>query len=125
MKTIILSCIGAFLLAGCSLFSMKPLEIIRWEPAEEVILDTSDLTVLVEYSKPPEHTLAEAAFSFSENGTPVSGTYTWIGAVMIFNPETPVEAGRNYTIHVSTEAEDSSGNSLAEAPRVSWFPLTK
>ncbi len=114
MKTLMVPWAGVLLLAGCSFLSMRPLEIIRWEPAEDVVLEPSDLTVLVEFSKHPEQVSAEAAFSFSENDIPVSGSYTWKGAVMFFNPENPVETGRNYTIRVTTEAEDPSGNSLAE-----------
>ena len=63
---------------------------------------------------------AEAAFSLkrTSDGAAVSGSFSWYGNALIFDPNAALAAGTQYTASISTAAKDLAGNPLAAAK--SW-----
>src|SRR4249919_1629139 len=63
---------------------------------------------------------AEAAFSLkrTSDGAAVSGSFSWYGNALIFDPNADLAPGTQYTATISTAAKDLAGNPLAAAK--SW-----
>ena len=73
--------------------------------------------VSVTFSEPMDKVSAQSAFSLvkSADGSGVSGTFSWSGNTMTFDPAADLTAGAGYTATVSTGAKDTAGNPLATA----------
>ena len=71
--------------------------------------------VSVTFSEQMETTATEGAFSLDAGGTPVAGSCTWSGTTMTFTPDADLAYETDYAITVTTDAEDTSGNGLADA----------
>lgn len=106
------------LTTGCSfveeLLNMRPVEVVDYHPSTEAVTPEAVAEVWVEFSAEMEPSVSERAFSLSENGEVVEGRFAWAkgGKRMSFTPGTPVRNARSYALRVTTEAEDSFGNSL-------------
>lgn len=116
MKKILITLISTsiFILANsCSILESKPLEITGWSPSESSITDTSGLIIKVSFSEDPVRTSAEEAFTLTSEGVEVPGSYIWIGGnTLEYRLYHDLDKGADYTLKVSTQAEDSNGNSL-------------
>jgi hypothetical protein len=56
----------------------------------------------------------QAAFSLaSGGGTSVTGTFSWNGNALVFDPTSDLAPGVTYTARVGTGAKDAAGNALA------------
>ena len=78
--------------------------------------------VTVTFSEPMDKASAQSAFSLvkSADGSGVSGTFTWSGNTLTFDPAAELAAGMGYTATVSTAAKDTAGNALATAKTWSY-----
>jgi len=67
---------------------------------------------------------AEAAFSLkrTSDGAAVSGSFSWYGNALIFDPTADLAPGTQYTATISTAAKDLAGNPLANP--VTWSYTT-
>lgn len=105
-------CAGTF---ACSLIlGLQPLEIKNWYPHDARIGASAVAASWVEFSSPVDHTKAEQAFSLSENGLPMTGSYAWQGDRLVFTPTRAVTPGNDYEIAVVSTVETEDGNSLAK-----------
>jgi hypothetical protein len=114
----VLSCLAVFLagmaMSGCSfILGLEPLRVIDWRPnLPRVLTPPAAGGIWVEFSVDMDRVKAEQAFSLSENGSTVPGTFTWTGNRLVFTPSRPVAAGNDYEMAVLVSAESTQGNSL-------------
>jgi hypothetical protein len=102
-------------LAGCSLMiNLEPLEVTDWSPRSARVDASKASEIWVEFSAKVNATKTEQAFSFSENGAPATGSFSWKGNRLVFVPLRPVTQGNDYEIAVLSTAETRDGNSLAK-----------
>lgn len=103
------------LLAGCKFLSMDPLRVTRVSP-EAGVVDTDSLTTIdVFFSTDVDQTLTADAFSLLADGAAMEGEVNWpSGDHLEFTPYTAFKRSQTYRVKVTTEAEDTNGNSLKE-----------
>ncbi len=68
-----------------------------------------DTMITVTFDEAMNQSSTEAAFSIN---TTVSGTFTWNGNTMSFDPDPDLNEETTYTVTISTRAEDLAGNAL-------------
>ncbi|MCK5216901.1 MAG: Ig-like domain-containing protein [Methanosarcinales archaeon] len=68
-----------------------------------------DTMITVTFDEAMNQSSTEAAFSIN---TTVSGTFTWNGNTMSFDPDPDLNEETTYTVTISTQAEDLAGNAL-------------
>lgn len=100
---------------GCKFLEMKPLSVVRVTPDGEVI-DRAGLTrIEVEFSADVDQSLTSRAFSLLEDGEVMQGIVSWpAGDRLLFIPYSDFKDASTYTISVTTQAEDTDGNSLED-----------
>jgi len=103
-----------FCLSSCRFFHMAPFTLLSFQPHEEEVLPSRDKEILLEFSNTPDRTSVEENFILQEQGIPVPGRYVWKDRIMTFVPKKPISPGSQYSLNLSTEAEDIWGNSLYE-----------
>jgi hypothetical protein len=67
--------------------------------------------ITVTFSKAMNQASAEGAFSIAP---PVTGSFSWSGDMMIFDPDTNLAYGTTYAVTIGTGAMDLAGNSLGD-----------
>lgn len=87
--------------------------IISHSPTGEYI--SVDTNISVTFSEVMNQTSAENAFSLFPS---VSGSFSWEGNKMVFDPDSHLSYETIYTIAINTEAKDLDGNKLAS--EYSW-----
>ncbi len=106
-------------LPGCALVLPRAVSVSAWSPAVATP-DPAEVSVWVEFSSDMDETSAEQAFSFTEDGSPVQGSFSWNGRRLSFQPLRPVSRGRDYLVSVAATAEDRAGVSLAREFRFAF-----
>jgi hypothetical protein len=113
-----LLCLGGLsfsLLSTCSfILGLEPLKVTDWRPRGTQVAAASVGDIWVEFSQDINRTKAEQAFSFTENASPVPGSFGWTGNRLSFVPSRLVSAGNDYEISVLASAESTQGNSLSK-----------
>lgn len=113
-------------LCSCSLvLGLQPLEITDWRPRNARVAASAVNSIWVEFSSSVDATKAEQAFSLSENGAPMAGSYSWKGNRLVFTPARPVSPGNDYEIAIVSTAETRDGNSLARDFRFAFSTKTE
>ena len=79
---------------------------------EDVPITTN---VSVTFSEQMDVNSAQNAFTLSEGLNVVSGTFSWSGDTVTFNPNNDLSYNTIYYVTVSTDARDTAGNYLASA----------
>ncbi|MFL5820260.1 MAG: Ig-like domain-containing protein [Solirubrobacteraceae bacterium] len=84
-------------------------------PADNATGVSVSTNVSVTFSEPMDHASAEGAFSLkrSSDGSPVSGSFSWSGNTMTFDPTNDLAAGIGYDAKLTTGAQDLAGNPLS------------
>ncbi|MDC7226720.1 MAG: Ig-like domain-containing protein [Spirochaetales bacterium] len=117
MKKMILrsaaACIIILLFPACGNFSLRPLEIISWQPGCYICGDQK-VSISVTFSQPPDKASAERAFSLTCNGVQPAGRLYCSDCLLQFIPYSPLDTGTEYLIEVSSTVETESGNSMSE-----------
>jgi len=117
------SCLG---ICSCSLIlGLQPLEVTDWHPRDAMVAASAMTDVWVKFSSSVDATKAEQAFSLSENGTPMTGSYSWQGNRLILTPTLTVSPGNDYEIAVVSTVETRAGNSLAKDFRFAFTTRTE
>ncbi|HAK47303.1 MAG TPA: hypothetical protein DCO79_15465 [Spirochaeta sp.] len=107
--------ITAVILSSCALI-LPELDIMSWSPGNDEPVNIDDLIISVEFSREPDHVLAEEAFSLTnQDGNTVNGRFSWEGSSLRLTPYSSLEANIEYSIKVETSVEDAYGGSLNEA----------
>jgi|GEM_PF-1204290 len=72
----------------------------------------TETSVSLTFSREMNHSVTENAFQLLQGTVPVSGTFTWNAATMVFTPSSPLTASTVYFINVNTSARDIHGNTF-------------
>jgi hypothetical protein len=99
------------LLASCDILRNSPYEVIAWTPGNG-FHEAENIVVSLHLSRSGNRAKTEQAFSISEDGRPVRGTFKWDDKRLIFVPYSPLEINRDYLITLGTSAQDEKGLSL-------------
>jgi hypothetical protein len=102
-------------LVGCKFLSMEPLSVTRVSP-EAGVVDTDRLKKIdVFFSADADRMRTEGAFSLLADGIAMEGVFAWPSSDhFAFTPYAAFTRSKSYRIKVTTQAEDSDGNSLKE-----------
>jgi len=92
-------------------------EVIGWSPVgDDVPLNP---TIEIIFSEGiSQNTVAGNIIVSDGNGSPVSGTGTWLDNTFIFTPDAPLDASTQYTVTVNTGLEDVNGDNMSST--FSW-----
>jgi len=103
--------IGGFYILDVSQVEDKtPPQIISVSPQEDSINVPLDAAINITFSENMEHGFVEGAFSISPS---ISGKFIWKGNNLSFKPNAILAKGTTYSMTLSTDAQDTAGNSLS------------
>ncbi|GAB1433417.1 hypothetical protein MASR2M29_20430 [Spirochaetota bacterium] len=95
----------ALLLFSCGSWMFPPLEVLSIETGQ-------DIAIL--FSSRPSALSIKKAMSVSRDGSQISGQFLFNDRLLRFVPFDGLPAGHEYSVLISTAAEDEKGNSLLE-----------
>ena len=104
--------LAAAALPSCDILREEPFELESWEPGSDYAGDGSDAAVSLTFSTDSDRPSVENAFSATEDGSPVRGSFAWKGRTLVFSPYAPLRPNREYRIIVEEGARDEEGVSL-------------
>jgi len=96
-------CLFSFIFFSCGIWLLPPLEVVSI---------TAENTVNIVFSAQPSEESIIKAFSMTEEGQSVSGTFSFNDKTVVFSPLNGIRTNYEYYIIISTTAEDKNGNSL-------------
>ncbi len=100
-------------LASCALFDASPLTVTSWSPREERLSTVNGVVIQVRFSRPVNVVLTEQAFSITADDATLPGRVSWADdSTLVFTPDEPLRDSVVYSMHVSTQAEDTQGRDL-------------
>ncbi len=105
----------ASILLSCDILRAAPFIIVGWTPGEGCFGETDDMSISVTFSEAPDRARTEEAFSLTDNGARVYGTFCWDGVTMKFIPFNPLSRAADFRVSVGTDAMSPGGVSLEEA----------
>lgn len=83
------------------------------DPANKATEISGKNNIRINFSKPMNKALTEAAFSLRDsNNNAIDGTITWSGNDLVFNPRAPLHPFTDYIISMTEDAADLAGNPL-------------
>lgn len=103
--------LAAALLCSCDLLRGRPFEVAAWSPGEG-FHDSVPEKISLSFTLEPDRLSVERAFSLTEDGNPVTGSFFWNNSVFYFIPAAPLEKNRDYLVGLGTGAQDRQGLSL-------------
>lgn len=97
-----------------------PPSVVSTAPAAGASSVAVSINVAVAFSEPMDKPSAQGAFSLvrSSDSAAVSGSFSWSGDTMTFDPTADLAAATQYTAKVTAAAKDLAGNALPGA--VTW-----
>ncbi|MDR1903731.1 MAG: Ig-like domain-containing protein [Treponema sp.] len=104
--------ISALLMVSCGDILLPPLTISSVSVPAGYVDPASLTAVTIEFSADPEIISIEKALSLTENGSVMDGILTKNDTKISFAPMTGFVKNKNYVLIITTDAEDSNGNSL-------------
>lgn len=107
--------VTAIALSACDLVGSSALRVESWTPGEGRFSRGEDLSVSVLFSVEPDRVSAEHAFSMTEDGAALGGSFSWEGRRLLFAPFYALGGGADFRVSVSEEAMTRGGASLLEA----------
>jgi hypothetical protein len=121
MKAVMPVC-GAFLalsLFSCDILRASPFEVAGWTPGMGNHEFPEAITLSILFTHEADRASVEHAFSLTENGQALKGSFVWAGRQLFFQPLLALEPDKDYLLSLSVEARDDRGVSLEknfEAP---------
>ncbi len=110
---------------GCSfieeLAHMTPPEIVSYSPNSVTTDADSISSVNISFSETMDKTKTENAFTFTEDGTALNGTFNWSSNTISFTPFSGIKSNKEYEIALTANAEDTYGNSLSASFTFKFF----
>ncbi|MDR3138608.1 MAG: Ig-like domain-containing protein [Treponema sp.] len=100
------------LIGSCDLLRDSSFEVEAWSPGEGCHQSPENILVSVLFSRDPDRAAAEQAFSLTEDGLALGGSFAWEGRRLFFTPAAPLERDRNYLLTLLAGASDTRGISL-------------
>ncbi|GHV55841.1 hypothetical protein AGMMS49579_19560 [Spirochaetia bacterium] len=83
-------------------------------PQMEILSVSTEGDIRISFSAPPTEASIRKAFSMTEDGTSLQGEFFFNDSDVIFKPLNGLRENREYSILISTVAEDIKGNSLTK-----------
>ncbi|TVR30594.1 MAG: hypothetical protein EA404_12270 [Spirochaetaceae bacterium] len=114
----VLSLLASLMSGSCNmvndLLNMTPLEVVSYNPAERYASADSLSDITIRFSSAMNRSSAEAAFTLDDGSGALSGRFSWQrnATKMVFHPQHGFAAATQYTVSVSSDAEDRWGNNL-------------
>lgn len=101
-------------LLSCACEMLYPVRFMieSWSPGIGYSGDGTDAVVSVTFSTEADRSVAENAFSLTEDGSEVRGSFSWDSLTMRFLPYAPLRPNREYRIFVDGKARGLDGHSL-------------
>lgn len=84
-------------------------------PADGTMDADTSTSVQATFSEAMNQEATQNAFSLSDGGTSVSGTFAWSGDTMTFTPSSALQDGKTYSVSIGTGATDAAGNAMTSA----------
>lgn len=113
------------LFSGCEfindIMNMSAPEIVSYHPSTSTISATQVGAVTIEFSKEMEKSKTEAAFTLNDGQDDIDGEFIWQVSSFSFTPYNGFETNKNYSVTITTSAEDLWGNSLLKDFHLSFF----
>ena len=103
--------ITVFSFVSCDILRQSPYEVTAWTPGDG-FHETGNLVVALLLSHSADRIKTEQAFSLSEDGRSLKGSFYWEGRKLYFTPSSPLEENRDYLITLGTGAQNEKGLSL-------------
>ncbi len=112
---LLLLMIGPFLMLSCfeETLNIETLEITDCTPSNQQTGVSRDASVIITFNNSVDQKELEALFTLSEEGSPVSGDFTWISSRKFsFKPDNDMINARRYVIEIPRIVKDSNGNKM-------------
>ncbi len=100
--------------ASCDILRSRPFCVISWTPGEGRFGSDDDLTASVTFSEEPDRVSAENAFSMTENGAAIAGSFSWDGVTLRFDPCMTLRDAADFRVSVGAGARNPRGVSLED-----------
>jgi len=101
-----------FVTPSCDILRSSPFQVVAWAPGAGYKDNPRSLDVSLQFSHPPDRSSVEGAFSCTEEGSPLGGSFRWDDDRLHFVPHTPFAENRDYRLTLGTDAQDREGLSL-------------
>jgi outer membrane protein assembly factor BamB len=101
--------LGAIYCFGPSITDLVLPTVIDVYPVNGAINTSSNVNITISFNESMNQSASQSAFSISPN---LSGSYSWQGKSMTFDPDTDLSPSTTYTITLNTNAKDLAGNRL-------------
>ncbi|MDR2110351.1 MAG: Ig-like domain-containing protein [Spirochaetaceae bacterium] len=98
------------ILFSCDILRDFPFDVAEWSPGDGYHAPPETVSLL--FTRDPDRTSVEEAFSLTEDGKALKGVFSWEGRRLVFRPAAPLEKNRDYRVVVAAEAHDDRGVSM-------------
>jgi hypothetical protein len=112
MKRLIIIYLLCFSFLSCDILRDGFFEVESWSPGDGFHDSSAIQTITLDFSLEPDRNSVERSFSLSEDGQTIAGHFAWLRRRMIFTPNAPLAANKDYGIILKTDAHDDKGLSL-------------
>jgi len=103
-----------FTTGGAPALDTTPPTVTSTFPAPDALAVAPNAVVSVTFSEPLDPvTINAQSLTLTKDGSPVTGTVTYVGTTALFTPTAHLSAGAIYTAAVAVEIKDLAGNALA------------
>jgi hypothetical protein len=97
---------------SCDLLRESPFEVSAWTPGDGFFPDFNDTALGFVFSHDADRISVERSFSLTEDGSAVTGYFSWEGRRCFFTPARPFKQNREYRVSILSDAMDSRGLSM-------------
>ncbi|GMO28872.1 MAG: hypothetical protein Ta2F_04260 [Termitinemataceae bacterium] len=101
-----------FLCSSCDMLRRVPFDVMQWEPGGGYFENTDSAQIALYFTTEPNKSNTEKAFSFTEDGNNITGSFLWGDNSFVFKPAAPLQKNKKYMISLTNTADDINGVSL-------------
>jgi hypothetical protein len=102
----------ALSLFSCDILRDGPFAVAGWTPGTGDHHVPQALTLSILFTRDADRVSVEQAFSLTENGRVLKGSFVWAGKQLFFQPAAALGPDKDYRLSLSAEAHDDRGVSL-------------
>lgn len=97
---------------SCDILRSSPFEVVSWTPGPGPRQFDAGLSLSLTFSHEANRYSVERALSVTEDGLPLSLSFSWEGKTLRILPATALRENREYRISLAADAQDSDGLNL-------------
>ena len=101
-----------FAVFSCDILRTSPFEVVSWTPGEGHFTEIEEIAISLGFSHDPDKLSVEKVFSVTADGNTVHGELIWDGKIVSFKTFAPLEANREYSVTILSDAHDTKGLSM-------------